>query len=317
MESTSRLEHFHISFFAITLGWVGYSLALQRAEHVLNLPSVFMPVLGISIFLILSFGLLYALKALRFPKRVFEEFQHPVKINFFPIWAKLALILSIIFLEMHEPTARWLWLVGVTLQLFFSVAIVSVWIHDSKLETHHLNPAWFIPIVGNVIAPIAGFKLGYIELSWFFFSIGLIMWFVLFVLVFNRMLFHKTIPNRLLPSLFILFAPPSIAFISYTKMVGALDPFGRILFYLSLFLLLLVMGQIKVLRKLQFYLSWWAYSFPMVAVTVAVMLMYHMTKLPFYSTLSYIMLVALTLIMVMLSVKTLKAVFTHSLCNEE
>ncbi|MEM0513912.1 hypothetical protein WCN91_00405 [Pseudoalteromonas sp. YIC-827] len=45
-------------------------------------------------------------------------------------------------------------------------------INHYRLE--HANPSWFIPVVGNIIAPITGAKLGYIEVSWFFFSVGIV-----------------------------------------------------------------------------------------------------------------------------------------------
>ena len=43
------------------------------------------------------------------------------------------------------------------------------------------NP-WFIPVVGNIIVPIAGVDDAPAEVSWFFFSFGLIFWIALFTL---------------------------------------------------------------------------------------------------------------------------------------
>jgi len=58
--------------------------------------------------------------------------------------------------------------------------------------------------------------LGFVELSWFFFSVGLIMWAVMFTIIMNRIIFHNPLPQKLMPTLFILIAPPAVALISLT-----------------------------------------------------------------------------------------------------
>ncbi len=314
----SRLKHFSISFLAIPLGLVGFTLALKKADVILNLPfQGYNYLLYATILIFILITGLYFLKLLKFPDEVRKEINHPIKINFFPIFAKIFLILSIIYLDMNLLLARNLWIIGVILQFIFSIAITSMWLRHSKFEFEHLNPSWFIPIVGNVIIPIAGVQLGYIELSWFFFSIGIIMWAVLFTIVFNRIIFHHPIADKLIPTFFILFAPPAIAFIAYVKLVGEIDPFARILYYTSLFLLLLVFAQVTLFSKIKFYLSWWAYSFPMAAITIATLLMYHETKIQFFEILSILLLTILTSIIVYLVYKTSKEIMRKGLCIPE
>jgi tellurite resistance protein len=153
-----------------------------------------------------------------------------------------------------------------------TLAVVSSWIGHRPFETPHLNPAWFIPAVGNVIVPVAGVPLGYVEVSWFFFSVGMVFWVILMTLIFNRLIFHNPLPERLLPTKVILIAPPAVGFIAYTRLTEGLDPFARILFYAAvLFALLMVVGLPKFAR-IGFALSWWAYSFPIAAFTIATFL---------------------------------------------
>ena len=115
--------------------------------------------------------------------------------------------------------------------------VLHVWFNHEHLKIAHLNPAWFIPAVGNILVPIAGVGLGYIELSWFFFSIGILFWIVLFTIIMNRVLFHEPLPAKLAPTLFILIAPPAVGFVSYIGLTGGggIDGFARILFYGALF----------------------------------------------------------------------------------
>ncbi|WP_425415989.1 hypothetical protein [Pseudoalteromonas qingdaonensis] len=61
----------------------------------------------------------------------------------------------------------------------YCLPIFPTWLDMNNLSINHYrlehaNPSWFIPVVGNIIAPITGAKLGYIEVSWFFFSVGIV-----------------------------------------------------------------------------------------------------------------------------------------------
>jgi len=143
------------------------------------------------------------------------------------------------------------------------------------------------------------------------------MWITLFVIVFNRIIFHHPIPDKLIPTSFILFAPPAIAFIAYVKLTGGIDPFTKILYYISLFLVIVVFSQVKSYSKIKFYISWWAYTFPTVAFTVATILMYHKTELLFFQSLSYVMFVLLAMIMFYVIYRTIKAVKNLEICIEE
>lgn len=132
-----------------------------------------------------------------------------------------------------------LWAAGSLVHLAFTFAILSSWMHHTHYDIKHANPAWFIPVVGNLFVPICGVLFAPAELSWFFFSIGVVFWIVLMTIVFYRVFFHEPIPARLQPTLFILLAPPAVGFIAYGPLVPQLDGFGRVLYYTALFLTLL------------------------------------------------------------------------------
>ena len=205
LASCIRIKNFSISFLAIVLGLTGFTLAILKAESILGWSlkiSSYLLYFSIIIFGIIA--LLYIAKIILFPKEVKKEFYHPIKINFFPIIAKVFLILSLIYLGSNLIVSGILWWVGVIIQFLFSIIILSIWIRFNKFKIHHINPAWFIPIVGNLIIPIAGVQHSSPEISWFFFSIGIIWWIVLFVIVINRIIFHHPIQDKLLPTLFIL-----------------------------------------------------------------------------------------------------------------
>ncbi len=313
----NRLENFPISFLAVALGLIGFTLAWQKAEDILRLPvSATMPLLYISVAAMVGISLAYVLKLVRYPQEVKREFNNPVKINFYPIIAKIFLIASIIFLSIDMLVSAYLWWIGVILQFIFTIVIMSFWIRHEKFEIHHINPAWFIPVVGCIIIPIAGVQHFSPDLSWFFFSTGAFWWMILVTLVINRIIFHHPISDKLIPTFFILFAPPLIGFIALTKLLGGLNIAGNMLYYFGAFMFILVMFQFKMFSKLRFYLSWWAYSFPMSALSIATLLMYHETGSEFFKIASWTIFASLNALILLLVYKTARAIKNRAICIE-
>ncbi|ERP91088.1 C4-dicarboxylate ABC transporter [Marinobacter sp. ES-1] len=314
----SRLQHFPVSWFAMVMGLSGLTIALHRAETVFNLaiqPSLAALVFTITVFLALA-GL-YLLKAVRYPQQVKGEFNHPVKLNFAPTMSIGLILISIALLPHSKTLSLAVWTLGVALHLVFTLYVLATWIHHTHFEINHMNPAWFIPIVGNILVPIAGVQHGFTELSWFFFSIGLVFWLVLLAIIFNRMFFHNPLPGKLLPTLFILIAPPAVGFLSWMQLTGELDAFARILYYSALFLTLMLFTQAPRFLKLPFALSWWAYSFPMAAITIATLGMYQLLGSPFFKWLGAALLVVLVVLIIGLLVRTAVAISQREICVEE
>lgn len=314
----NRLKNFPVSFLAIGLGLIGFTLAWQKAEEILHLPVGLSPyLLAFTVVVIVAILAAYTTKLIRYYEEVKKEFNHPIKMNFYPILAKLFLIASIIFLGSNLALSRYLWWIGVVIQFIFTIVIMTSWIQHQKFTIAHINPSWFIPVVGSIIIPIAGVKHFSPELSWFFFSLGLFWWLILTTLVINRMIFHNPIPDKLIPTLFILFAPPIIGFISLTKLYGGLNPAGNLLYYFGLFLFILVLFQVKLFFKIRFFLSWWAYSFPLDALAIGTLLMYHQSGLAFFKVASIVIFILLNLVILMLLIKTVIAMKNRAICIEE
>lgn len=309
---SSRLQHFPVAFFAMIMGTAGLTLAWQKAAHVLQITPIIGQVLVILLAcLFAAITVVYVAKILRFPEMSLKEFHHPIKMSFFPAFSISLLLLSIATLEVSPQLSLYLWCLGVLIHLSFTLHVITQWIHHPKFEIQHSTPAWFIPVVGNILVPVAGVEHGFIELSWFFFSIGLVFWIVLKTLIFNRVLFHDPLPEKLLPTLFILIAPPAVGFLSYLKLNGGeLDNFARILFYVAMFLVLLLGYQINRFRKIGFYLSWWAYSFPLAATSLALQTMYILTGSSLLGALAWLSLVVVSLVVSMLLFKTVKGMLS-------
>ncbi|WPL16157.1 Tellurite resistance protein TehA [Thiorhodovibrio winogradskyi] len=297
------------------MGLTGLTIAWEKAQH------VFSRDIGITIWLVVLssiaftvIGLFYTAKLILYRKAVVSELRHPVKLNFFPTISISLLLLAIAYLAINPAISRPLWMAGTLLHLFFTLYVVSVWMHHEHFEVHHMNPAWFIPAVGNVLVPVAGVPLGFVDVSWFFFSTGMVFWGMLMTIVFYRILFHNPIDDRLMPTLFILIAPPAVGFIAYTRLTGDIDTIARLLYFSGLFLTLLLFTQVGRFAKLEFFLSWWAYSFPLAAICIASLVFYEMTDKLAFGYIGAGLLLIVSSVVCLLMIKTIVAISKHRIC---
>ena len=316
-EPGSRLKNFPVSGFSIIMGMAGFTIAWSRAESFFSLPFSISPtLLAFTATLFVLLTVLYAAKLVSYPQAVLSEVTHPTKLAFVPSFSIGILLLSIACLHAAPAVSFWLWTVGSVLHLTITLYVLSSWIHHTQYEIAHLNPAWFIPVVGNILIPIAGVHHAPIDISWFFFSIGLFFWPILTAIIFNRLIFHGSLPDRFMPTLFIFIAPPAVGFISWFGLVGEVDAFARVLYFVGLIFSLLLTSQNGYFTRLKFFLSWWAYSFPIAAITIATLLMAKETGLAYYTWLGAGLLGVLTLVVIVLVGRTALAVARKEICVE-
>lgn len=314
---SNRLQFFPIMMFAIIMGLSGLTLVFKKAHETLFFPSFISSILmiftTIVFFVILYF---YLSKIIKYKEEVKKEFSHPVRINFFAAFSISTLLLSMIYRDVFEFFSLILFILGAIFHISFTFYTIKFWINNN-LEMQHSNPAWFIPIVGNLIVPIAGFGFVSNEILYFYFSIGIFFWIILFSIILNRIIFHGQFMPKFMPTLFILIAPPSIGFISYVKLTGNLDFFAQILFNLGLFFTVLVFIMYKNFINIKFFISWWAFTFPMAAITLATILMFHLTNFWFYKFLSYALIIITTIIVLLVAKETIKYMNKKEICIME
>jgi tellurite resistance protein len=315
---TSRIKYFPVSFFSVVMGLVGFTIALQKAEKVLKISS-YIPkiILYVSIMAFVLIAFLYALKILKFPEEFKKELSHPVRINFIPTFSISILLFSIAYLEYSKVTSKLLWIVGTILHLMITLFVLLQWIDQTHFTIQHYNPSWFIPVVGNILVPVAGVEHADKYFSWFFFSVGIVFWIVLFTILFYRIIFHHPIPQKLIPTFFIMIAPPSVGLISYVKLTNGLDAFAKVIYFFAMFLILLLIAQIKKFVNTKFYLSWWAYSFPLAAFSIATFVMLSKTHLSVFKYIFGVSLVVLSFVVIILAGATIASILKKNICIEE
>lgn len=307
----NRIAALPVTFFTITMGLSGFTLSFRALENSSDLTPILSTTFGVItlvVFLTVAAG--YLIKIIRFNSAVKEEWCHPVKLAFFPAISISMLLLAAIFLPYSQWLATLVWLTAVVLQVILTVSVISGWISHRSFEHGHLTPAWFIPAVGNVIAPLAGQPLGFVEVSWFFMAAGLFFWLVLTSLVLNRLIFHDPLPERLMPTLVILIAPPAVGFISWIQLVQEIDVFARLLLNIGYLFALIVAVQLPSILKVEFSMSFWALSFPLAALTSASLTYGDAMGSPTHTLIGMSLLALLCLIIAGLVIRTLGAILS-------
>ena len=319
MNSSLRsLRFFPVQLFAIIMGVSGLTIAFGKAYHLLGMPYIiYQSLLLIDTILFLTIFSIYMYKWLIYPDAVKKEFLHPVKSSFMATISISFLLVSIAFYEYAPTVSLGLWYLGAPLQLFFTINILSYWINNQFKEVHS-NPAWFIPIVGNVLIPVIGVEAAPIYISIFFFSVGVFFWIVLFTMVMYRIVFHHPMAKKLIPTLFIFIAPPAVAFISYFRISsGSIDMISMFLYFVALVTLFLLLFMIKKYDTTEYFISWWAYTFPLAAITIATILLNMAFHNVFVYYGAYLLLFLTTFIVGYVTIKTIEAMKQEKICIEE
>jgi tellurite resistance protein len=268
-----QLEYLPVGLFGSVMGLTGLSVGWRLAHTLYGLPqwvSVWIGAAAVAAFLTVAAG--YAVKLATAFSAVQAEFRHPIAGNLFGTFLISLLLLPIVLAPFSLVLARVVWAIGAVGMLLFTWLIVSRWLSDRQ-QVAHATPAWFIPVVGLLDVPLAlpGLNLpGMHGLMVVAMAVGLFFAVPLFTMIFSRLLFEPPLPDALKPTLLLLVAPFAVGFSTYTLVVGQTDLFAQALYALTVFLLTVLLGQLRYLAACcPFRVAWWAVSFPLAAVAIA------------------------------------------------
>jgi tellurite resistance protein len=315
--AASAIAHLPVALFAAVMGVSGLGLVWRDAAGMWSMPSAIgetILILGAAIYgvLLLSYGV----KMARYPAAVRAEFNDPVTGTFFPTFSIATMLLASAALPFAPGLARDLWLAGSGLTFVITLVIIRRWVlYGAAL--HHVTPQWFMPVVGNIVAPLAAPALGYTELGWFFFSVGLTFWIVLLTLIFYRLVFGERLPAVLRPTLFILLSPPAVAFSAYIALNGQIDGFARVLFFTAVLVALLLVSLARSFISLQFAATWWSFTFPCDAFAGAMLRYYAGTHAFAFGAAAVAALAVATVIVTLVAARTLTALYSGTLLQPQ
>jgi tellurite resistance protein len=271
--SNAPLKFLHPGWFTLVMGVAGLSLAWHRAGSLMGemaggIALVF-GALAALIFVALAVGTLLRLQ--RHPEAWQEDLRHPVRHAFVATMPISLMLLGTVSVALFGPNAvaAGLWWVGSVGQLGVTFWVLARWWQPKAqggLQWAAVTPALFIPIVGNVLAPLGGVPLGHELWAMAQLGVGVLFWPVVWTLLMARILVQGAWPERLLPMNFIFIAPPAVVGLAVLQL-GAPAQGGWLLWGMAMFVAAWVASLAPRLRTLPFALPHWGVSFPLTALT--------------------------------------------------
>ena len=262
------LKHLGPGNFAIVMGLCGLGLAWARARATMGEGALWTASAIAALAALVFVALLAAslLRWMRHREAVLEDLRHPLRQAFFaaiPISLILLATLAHALLG-HTGWIAALWWLGCGAQFGVTLWVLARYLRGPAAGLAGLTPVLFIPVVGNVLAPLAGEGLGHAQWAAAQFGLGLFLWPLVLALLWLRLVQQGLWPERLWATTFITVAPPAVVGLAALQM-GAPPALAWMSWGLALAFLLLSAALLPRLRRQGFQLPWWGMSFPLAA----------------------------------------------------
>jgi len=315
-EHAPPLAHLGPQWFVPVMGWGGLALAWHRASDWLgqtaDAVATVCAILAAAIFVTVLLASLVRWR--RHPSALAQDLQHPVRHAFAAALPVGLILLSTNAVALLGPQP-WIvlpWLIGVLLQTIVLTWVVARWLSGAK-QWPGVTPVLYIPVVGNVLVPLAGVPLDWPMLSWFFFGIGIFFWPVLTALLLVRQILQP-MPDRLQPSWFILIAPPAVGALSAATL-GAPPPVAMAGLGIAALCAAVAVSRAPSILRQPFAMPFWAMSFPVTAL--AALLLRLAGPVPPLSVMGIAMLALASVLIVWLTLATLRGLRAGTLLAPE
>lgn len=334
MSSPTPLKFLMPGWFAIVMGLCGLSLAWYRAQGLMGeMAAVFSLLVGL-LALVVAVVLLAAslTRWQRYPQALAEDLKHPVRHAFVAAIPVSLLLLAAVGVA-HDGASgdlnlAWqaLWWAGSLTQLWATVWVLGRWLAPVALVPAGANPGglWpsvtpvlLIPVVGNVVVPLAGLPLGHELWSMAQFGIGAFLWPIVIGLVLVRRLAHSPLPDRILPAWFITIAPPSVIGVVLMQMQAPLA-LAVGLWGVALFFLVWLLPVLRRIATQPFSIAFWGLSFPLAALaTLTLLVIEAMPDQGLLQTLGVLLLAASSIVIIWLCFATVRGLRDGTLLAPE
>lgn len=334
MSSPTPLKFLMPGWFAIVMGLCGLSLAWYRAQGLMGeMAAVFSLLVGL-LALVVAVVLLAAslIRWQRYPQALAEDLKHPVRHAFVAAIPVSLLLLAAVGVA-HDGASgdlnlAWeaLWWAGSLTQLWATVWVLGRWLAPVALVPAGANPGglWpsvtpvlLIPVVGNVVVPLAGLPLGHELWSMAQFGIGAFLWPIVIGLVLVRRLAHSPLPDRILPAWFITIAPPSVIGVVLMQMQAPLA-LAVGLWGVALFFLVWLLPVLRRIATQPFSIAFWGLSFPLAALaTLTLLIVEAMPGQGLLQTLGVLLLAASSIVIIWLCFATVRGLRDGTLLAPE
>jgi tellurite resistance protein len=265
------LAQFGLAWFVPVMGWIGLTLAwFQSAPADTGIPIPAQLASWVTVVLFALVLLTNVVRTWRHPQALRADLRHPVRMAFTASAAIALVLMATLGVLWGQADAAWVqavWWAGSLLEFSITVWVMSRCLRAPEaggMAWPSITPLLIIPIVGNVLVPLAGLNWPYSGWVSAQFGLGVFLWPLVVGLLLVRWIQAGPLPARMTPTLFILVAPPSaigLVLLQWPAPVAlAWACWG-----VALLSLLWALSQWRVIAGLNFGMPHWGMSFPLAA----------------------------------------------------
>ncbi len=264
----ASLEHLSLTWFIAVMGLSGLALAWIQGAGLFG-ESGLQVAQALGLAAATLFAVLLALtlvRVFRWPHLVHHKWMHPVRYVFIATLPASMILLATVGVGLTGVSTPWnvLWQIGAIAQAALTVAVLVRWIRMHAARWVGVTPGLLIPVVGNVLVPLAGVDLGHAQWALAQASMGMALWPVVLCLLWLRVQRLGGWPDRLRPSVFVLIAPPSV--IGADLVVWQVGSVPALMCWsLALIFVLWALSQLPQCFDQPFGMGMWSLSFPLAA----------------------------------------------------
>lgn len=204
------------------------------------------------------------------PKLLWEDLSHPLVGGVVPTFAMALMVISYDLHYLNSYVALILWSFALCVHVVFLACFIRFRL--IKFELNHMAPSWFVPPVGIIVAAVTAphFPLCLL-IAKIVVVLGIAVFFVLFPIMFYRLILGERMTLAAQPTLAMLAAPASLSIAGYLTAFSQPNLlFTMMLLGVAFSMTLTVYVKLFYLLRLPFLPSFAAYTFPL-AIGVAAM----------------------------------------------
>jgi C4-dicarboxylate transporter/malic acid transport protein len=303
---------------------------------------------ALSMVMLAVISILWVSRFIKHTKKFTEELKHPVSGSFIPTMPISFMIIGINFTVIAPSYigSQVFFLIGTFGIYLLSWLIMPALFQNNKVQDSHGTFGWYIPPVSHLIVPVLGFELSanlkgmglsdlYFMISLISFGIGVFLFIFIGANVFYRYLYRSSPSGKMAPTLFIGLAPSSIILIILSKLNSALIMMPELGISVNLNALIIIFGTalwgfsfwwsvLSVIKttgllrrgELEFALSWWAFTFPLGAFSVATGALNHYLHKSWLENFQIGITVFLIIVWTYVFIKTITGISDRSIFEE-
>lgn len=328
-QSGFSLKSFAPSWGAAVMGTAALSVALMVLG--LTVPARVMLAIAV-VFAVFVLGATAA-RWLRHRTEATADLRHPIKGGMTATAAGALLTLSV---AVGKVVPGYPLVVAVLLVLGAVLALIIGWEFLAEMFTSQdatlaqVSGAWFVPPVVAIIVPLAMLPLltvdnasSLLPLAWAFLGMGAILYLVVTATLFVRSISHPLPPAALAPTLFIGMGPAGLLGLDMVRLaqvsvdLGVADeslmtavlPLATMAWGFGVWWMVAALVVLKRgYGRLPFALSWWGFTFPLAAWTIATLVLGEAWNSGLLHGVGVLATVALSALWVYVAIRTLMGI---------